>query len=305
MKLLLILSTLVIFLAAVVVSPLPDPVVAERDGRIGGGDGLLELLSSPNPTEVRRGETATWDLTVNNPTSKPVENVSLKVNFDPPVEAVASSISPSSPSIFNFEEVGAGSSATLALVVRVPRSERSFSMSRNITGVGFVSLSEDYSTEEVAYEIRCVAAAWAEGMVGSVENSSSVAVLGEAGAAVRVREMGSGEYSSQEVVRVDRGNGSIELSRNVSAEHRPSGLDHLGEGFPNRTTLWFEMIDLLNDGAGEFSRRGHVNATILDRWYYAKLDENGTILVSGAGSPPSRFRDLEGSLQLSASHPGP
>lgn len=155
LKLLLILSTLMILLAAVVVSPLPNPVVAEGSGRIGGGDGTLELLSSPNPTEVRRGETVTWDLTVNNPTSKPVENVSLKVNFDPPIEAVASSISPSSPSIFNFEKVGAGSSATLALVVRVPRSERSFSMNRNITGVGFVRLSEDYSTEEEDYEIRC------------------------------------------------------------------------------------------------------------------------------------------------------
>ncbi|MDF0590677.1 hypothetical protein [Candidatus Methanocrinis natronophilus] len=68
-------------------------------------------------------------------------------------------------------------------------------------------------------------------------------------------------------MRVDRGNGSIESSRNVSAEHRPSGLNHWEEGFPNRKTLWFEMIDLIKDGAGEFSRLGHVNATTLDRRY--------------------------------------
>lgn len=303
LKLRLIVSTLMILLASVAVSPLPNPVVAEGSGRMGGGDGSLELLSTPSPAEVRRGETVTWNLTVKNPTSEPVENVSLKVTFDPPVEAVASSISPSSPSIFSFEEVGAESSITLAPLVRVPRSERIFPMSRTITGVGFVSVSEDYSTEDEAYEIRCEAAVWAERMEGLVENSSSIAVLGEAGAAVRVREMGSGEYSSQEAVRVDRGNGSIELSRNISAEHRPSGLDHLGEGYPNRTNLWFEMIDLLNDGAGEFSRLGHVNATILDRWYYAKLDGNGTILISGAGRLPSRLEDLEGSFQPAASHP--
>ncbi|MDF0590676.1 hypothetical protein [Candidatus Methanocrinis natronophilus] len=116
----------------------------------------------------------------------------MKVTFHPPVEAVASSISPSSPSIFSFEEVGAESSITLNLQVRVRRSERSFSMSRTNTGVEFVSVSENYSTEGEDYEIRCEAAAWAEGMGGLVESASSIGVLGEAGDASRVREMGSG-----------------------------------------------------------------------------------------------------------------
>ncbi|MDF0590675.1 hypothetical protein [Candidatus Methanocrinis natronophilus] len=55
LKLRLILSTLMILLGSVAASSLPNPMVAEGSGKMGGGDGSLELLSTPSPAEVRRG----------------------------------------------------------------------------------------------------------------------------------------------------------------------------------------------------------------------------------------------------------
>jgi hypothetical protein len=178
-------------------------------------------------------------------------------------------------------------------VVRVPKPERSFIMSRSISGEGFVSLSEEYSTGEESYEIRCDICAWAGGMNEPVRNSTLIAVLGEAGAEVSVREMGSGNYSSDEEVRVDLGDKSIEIARNVSAAHRPFNLS-LGENrSANYTSPWFEMIAFRNELAGNFTNLSQRNATVLDQWSYIKLDENGTVLNLGqrvTGLRSTRYR---------------
>jgi len=289
----LLSATFLISLLIAAVSALTGPGSAEGGGRMGGGDGLLEVSSSPNPTQVRRGETVTWNVTINNPGSKPVKSLFIKVVFDPEVEVLAASIPPSSAALFKLEEVGARSSATLSLVVRAPRSERIFAMSRSIKGEGFVSLSEEYSTIEEPYEIRCLVSAWAEGIGRPVRNSSALAVLGEEGAMVRVREMGSGNYSSSEEVRVDERNRSIEIARNVSADYRPFDLDLRMEGSRNGSSLWSEMIELRNDLARDTSYFGERNATHLDRWYHAILQRNGTVVSFGEGRRPAYIHDCE------------
>jgi len=297
----LLSTTVLILLFAGLVASIPAAGdAAAGDGRMEDGDGGLKISSAPSPTEVSRGETITWNVTIHNPASKPVKDVFLMVAFDAEVEPVEASIAPapssapSSASIFRFQEVAARSFATLSLVVRVPRPERSFVMSRSITGEGFVSVSEEYSTRKEPYEIRCEVAAWEEGTPGVVRNTSVVSVLGEEGAVVKVQETGSGEYSSREEVRVDEGMRSIEISRDVSAEHRPFALDLLGDGLGNRTSLWSEMIDLRNYIVGDFSRFGRGNATFLDGCYYAKLDRNGTVISSGEGFGRVRQADMIG-----------
>lgn len=279
--LLVLSATLLIFLLAGIQSALGDVLVPASGGRDGGDKTALELSCAANPSEVRRGETVTWNVTLCNPTPKPMTNVFLEVDFDSDVEPVASSMKPSEARIWKFEEIGARNCASLALMVRVPKPARSFMMSRSISGEGFVSLSEEYSTKEKPYEIRCDISAWVEGINEPVRNSTTVTVLGEAGTEVSVRERGSGNYSSQEEVRFDAGERSIEVTRNVSAAHRPFNLS-LGENrSANYTSPWFEMIDVRNELAGNFTNQSQRNATVLDLWSYIKLDENGTVLISG------------------------
>ena len=190
-----------------------------------GGDGAaLKLCCDANPTEVRRGETVSWNVTLCNPGPGTVKNVSLEIEFDGPIEPVAASMMPSVVGVWRFEEIGAGSCRKIELVARVPKQDRSFVMSRSISGEGFVSLTEEYSTDEEPYEIRCDVSAWIDGVDEPVENSTIVAVLGEEGAEVRVQEKGSGNYSSVETVRVDRGDKSIEMARNASAVFHPFDL---------------------------------------------------------------------------------
>ncbi len=284
MRLKFLEATLLIFLlAAGVQFALGDLALPAKSGWEGGEKSALELSCSANPMEVSRGETVTMNVTLCNPGPAPMRGVSLEVDFDAEVEPVAFSIRPSEAGVWKFEEIGAQSCASLTLVVRVPRPERSFSMSRSISGEGFVSLSEDYSTGVEAYEIRCDLSAWAEGMNEPIRNSTSIAVLGEAGAEVNVREMGRGNYSSLEMIRVDKANGSIEVSRNVSAAYRPFNLSLGEKRSANYSSPWLEMIVFRNELAGNFTNRSQTNATVLDHWYYAKLDQNGTVLISGGG----------------------
>ncbi len=298
MRLSLLNAMLLIFLLAGAQFAQGDAAVPARGGWDGGDEIALELSCNANPMEVRRGETVTWNVTLCNPSPKPLKNVFMEVDFDADVEPVAASMRPFEANVWKIEEIEAGSCASLTLVVRVPKPLRSFIMSRSISGEGFVSLSEEYSTGEEPYEIRCDISARAEGMNEPVRNSTVVTVLGEAGAEVSVREMGSGNYSSQEMVRVDKGNGSIEVARNVSADHSPFNLS-LGENrSANYTSPWFEMIDVRNWLAGNFTNRSQTNATVLDHWSYTKLDENGTVLISGEGRRAAGPQDIDRSPQL-------
>lgn len=245
-----------------------------------GGDGAaLKLSCSANPGEVRRGETVAWNVTLCNPGPGMVKNVSLEVDIDAYVEPVTASMRPVETGVWRFEELEAGTCRSLELVARVAKRDRSFVMSRSISGEGFVSLSEDYSTGEEPYEIGCEVRAWIDGMIEPVRNSTVVTVLAEVGSEVVVRETGSGNYSSTETVRVDLGDKSIEVARNVSAVHHPFDLGLGGERPCNRTSPWFETVSFRSE-AGNFTNLSTGNATVLDRWFRARLDENGTILLT-------------------------
>jgi hypothetical protein len=245
-----------------------------------GGDGAaLKLCCDANPTVVRRGETVAWNVTLCNPGPETMKNVSLEIDFDGPIEPVAASMMPSVAGVWSFEEMGAKSCRSLELLARVPKEDRSFVMSRSISGEGFVSLSEEYSTDEEPYEIRCDVSAWIEGMNEPARNTTIVAVLGEEGAEVRVQEKGSGNYSSVETVRVDRGDKSIEVARNVSAVFHPFDLGIGGERPWNLTSPWFETVSFRSE-AGNFTNLSTRNATVLDRWFRARLDKNGTSLLA-------------------------
>jgi hypothetical protein len=250
--------------------------VPSMGGWSGENDGALVLFCDANPTEVRRGETVFWNVTLCNCGPGTVKNASLEVDFDAYVEPVAASQIPSEAKVWRFGEIGAKSCRSLELVARVPKQDRSFVMSRSISGEGFVSLSEEYSTEEEAYEIRCDISARGEGMSDPVRNSTVVSVLGEAGSEVRVQERGSGNYSIREMVRVDQGDESIEVARNVSATYHPFNFSGLRS--TNYTTPWFEMVSLRSE-LGNFTNQSARNATVLDHCYRAKLDENGTFLL--------------------------
>jgi hypothetical protein len=291
-------AMLLIFLLASIQFAQGDAAVPAEGGWVGGDETGFDLNCIATPEEVRRGETVTMNVTLCNPGPEMMKNVFLEVDFDADVEPLAFSMMPSEGRVWKFEEIGARDCANLALVVRVPKPERSFIMSRSISGEGFVSLSEEYSTGEVPYEIRCDISAWAGGTNEPARNSTLIAVLGEAGAEVSVREMGSGNYSSDEEVRVDLGDKSIEVARNVSANHRPFNLS-LGENWSaNYTSTWFEMIAFRNELAGNFTNLSHWNATVLNHWSYTKLDENGTVLISGEGRRDTGPQDLDGSQEL-------
>ncbi len=214
------------------------------NGWDGDYNSALELRCAADPKEVKSGETFTMNVTLCNLAPKPMTSVFLEVDFDANVEPMAATMMPSEAWIWKFEEMCAGSCASLALKVRVPKPQRSFTMSRSISGEGYVSLSEDFSTKEEPYEIGCDVSAWTGGMNEPVRNSTIVAVLGEPGTEVSVREMGSGNYTSQEEVRFDSEDKSIEVARN-------------------------------------FTNQSQRNASVLDQWSYIKLDENGTVLISG------------------------
>lgn len=284
MKLNLLLATLLISLLAGLQSGSGDLAAQSGGGNaVGEASASLELVCSADPTVVDRGDAVTWNATICNPGPKPMKNVFLKADFDSAVEPVAFSASPSEGLVWSFGDMGAESCTSLSLVVRVPRPERGFTMSRCVSGEGFVSLSEDYSTAEEAYEIGCDFSAWAEGMGRPVRSSAFVAVRGEAGAQVSVREMGSGNYSGREEVRVDSRNNSVEVFRNLSAASRPFNLSLGDKRSANYTSPWFEMIAFRNEFAGNFTHQSRRNATFLDSWYYAKLDQVGTVLISGGG----------------------
>ncbi|MDD4652182.1 MAG: hypothetical protein PHQ34_08120, partial [Methanothrix sp.] len=208
-------------------------------------------------------------------------DVVVEDTFERPVELVSVSPAPNSDGRWRFDGVGFGDCREITLVVRTPkRQDFKFHMGSRVEGEGFVNVANDYSTAPPSYLlINCVKAVFYLNnfTVGSYSNCAAVSI-NDPGTSLSSREHGIGSYESDETVKILTENKSIEMKKNVSAEHGSTALALYRNRTVTCSSRWTEEARAKNQATGASMRESYRYATSIDRESRMKLDQNESVM---------------------------
>ncbi|MHC1686649.1 MAG: choice-of-anchor K domain-containing protein [Methanothrix sp.] len=171
------------------------------------------------------------------------------------------------------------SSGTIIVAVRAPHDPNIiFHLEQKAGGVGFMRAYKDLSTgREALVMVNTVVMTYTENSVsGSLSAESAVAVSGGAGTETALRESGSGEYSSEELLNYYRCNRSIRDTSNLSASYQPSSFRLPGGRTVNYSSKWASADNSKNYLTSESIESQYLLAGKIDKESDIHLDRNGT-----------------------------
>jgi len=246
-----------------------DPAQAEV--KILSGCGLNKTAS---PKVVKPGDYVTYTIKWDRPCScsyKIVDNYPSQVAF------ISASSAPSAGD--NTWIVDGTLSGTITIVVQVAQNigNTSFDMGQGVTGTGFVNVHNDIRTNPVIltnkatlYDMHdaplCVA--FADVNVGKPSTYAGL------------REHGSGDYASEDVIKYRNLNRSIEWNKSLTATYKPTTFSLPGNRDIDYKTKWIEMAKTKNYATGGSTNEEYTYADKINREAYTKLDENGSTTIT-------------------------
>ena len=171
------------------------------------------------------------------------------------------------------------SSGTIIVAVRAPHDPNIiFHLEQKAGGVGFMRAYKDLSTgREALVMVNTVVMTYTDNSVsGSLSAESAVAVSGGDGTETTLRESGSGEYSSEELLNYYRCNRSIRDTSSLSASYQPSSFRLPGGRTVNYSSKWASADNSKNYMTSESIESQYLLAGKIDKESDIHLDRNGT-----------------------------
>ncbi len=205
---------------------------------------LLSINKTPLQKAVRRGEEASYIITVCNKGGQPATNVTVRDVFDSSVEFISVWPETAQDGVWHFPALAPGQCVQMGLTVRVPRTDVQYQSRQNITGQGFVRSYRDYSTSRQPAVLTNRVYVSSDQM--QLSSSANVKILAEVGTQLSQREHGSGDYESREDLRFLTANKSIRLERSMRASYHPTTILLPGSGSQNVSCLWHEEVRAKN-----------------------------------------------------------
>ncbi|MDD1748316.1 MAG: DUF11 domain-containing protein, partial [Methanothrix sp.] len=255
----------------------------------------LDVNKTALQKAVRRGEEASYIITVCNQGGQPATNVTVRDVFDSSVEFVSAWPEMVEEGVWHFESLSAGQCVQMGLTVRVPRTDVLYQSRQNVTGHGFVRSYRDLSTSRLPDLLTNHVYVSSDQMQRSAY--ARVKILAEEGTELSLREHGSGDYESQEDLRFLTVNKSIRLDRSVRASYHPTAISLPRNGSQSVSCLWHEQVRAKNGITNTSLEESYQYSTNLDSESHFDLDENqSTVLIK------SDFQGLAhmGTLKLPA-----
>ncbi len=277
----------------------------------------LAINKTPLQKAVRRGEEASYIITVCNKGGQPATNVTVRDIFDSSVEFISAWPETAQDGVWHFASIGPGQCVQMGLTVRVPRTDVQYQSRQNITGQGFVRSYHDYSTSRQPAILTNRVYVSSDQM--QLSASANVKILEEVGTELCQREHGSGDYESREDLRFLTTNKSIRLERSMRASYHPTTILLLGSGSQNVSSLWHEEVRAKNGITNTSFEESYRYSETLKSESLFDLDENQSKMQVKSGfqglahlgtqKQPSQVRvddifsgeDYAGSFQLEQS----
>ncbi len=170
-------------------------------------------------------------------------------------------------------------SGTITILVQVAQDigNTSFDMGQGVTGTGFVNVHNDISTKPVILTNK---ATILNSNGGIMATASANVNIGPPQTSVSLREHGSGDYASEELIKYRNYNRSIQWNKSLQATYKPTVFPlpkgrSIGYG-----TKWTEKAKSKNYATGASTNEEYTYANMIDRDSSLKLDENGSTMVT-------------------------
>ncbi|MCK9564699.1 MAG: hypothetical protein M0Q43_01455, partial [Methanothrix sp.] len=241
----------------------------------------LSVNKTPLQKAVRRGEEASYTITVCNNGGQPATNVTVRDVFDSAVELVFAWPETVEEGVWHFAFLAPGQCAQMGLTVRVPRTDVQYRSQQNVTGRGFVRSYRDYSTRRPAGLLTNRVYVSSDQM--QLSAFARVKILEEEGTQLSLREHGSGDYESQEDLRFLTTNKSIRLERDVRASYHPTRLLLPGCGSQKVSCPWHEVVRAKNGITNTSFEESYRYSTTLESESLFDLDENRSLMQIKSG----------------------
>jgi uncharacterized repeat protein (TIGR01451 family) len=197
----------------------------------------LAVNKSSLQKAVRRGEEIDYVIRVCNLGGETATNITIEDVFSSAVELVSASPTPQADGLWRFEALEPGECLKIALTVRVPKHDLSFSEAGTAKGAGWAAAHKEFNTGLHSYTItnhiyvRCQEQAMRSA-------AADVRVLGEEGTELFISEHGSGSLDKGDEARFLSVNKSLQWHEEITALFQPVELRLPRGRSLNLASLW-------------------------------------------------------------------
>ncbi len=171
---------------------------------------------------------------------------------------------------------------TITILVQVAQDigNTSFNMDQGVTGTGFVNVHNDIRTNPVILKNKATLYTKIAG--DYVENCTAYADVnvGPPETYVALKEHGSGEYASEDVIKYQNSNRSIQWNKGLTVTHKPTTFSLPNNRDVDFESKWTEKAKSKNYATGGSTNEEYTYANRISRNSSIKLDENGSTMKS-------------------------
>ena len=242
---------------------------AREEVKILTGCGLTKTAS---PKVVKPGDYVTYNITWDGSTSgdQIVDDYPRGVSF---ISASPTPIDDGNNNRWNIDGMVPG---TIIILMQVAQDigNTSFDMGQGVTGTGFVNVHNDIRTNPVILTNK---ATLFEGKILKCTAFADVNI-GPPQTYVALKEHGSGDYASEDVIKYQNSNRSIEWNKSLTATHKPTTFSLPNNRDIDFKSKWIEKAKSKNYATGASTNEEYTYANRINRNSSLKLDENGSTM---------------------------
>jgi large repetitive protein len=168
---------------------------------------------------------------------------------------------------------------TITILVQVAQDigNTSFDMGQGVTGIGFVNIHNDIRTNPVILSNKATLFGGPDGKT-IIDTAFADVNVGPPQTYAALKEHGSGNYASEDVIKYRSSNRSIEWTKGLTATYKPTTFSLPNNRDINYKTKWIEKAKSKNYATGASTNEEYTYANHINRDSSLKLDENGTTM---------------------------
>jgi hypothetical protein len=230
------------------------------------------LTKTASPKVVRPGDYVTYNITWDGSTSGDL----IVDDYPGGVTFISASPTPIDDGNNNKWKIDGLIPGTITILVQVAKDigNISFDMNQGVTGTGFVNVHNDIRTNPLILKNK---ATLYENKIEKCTASADVNV-GPPQTYVALKEHGSGDYASEDVIKYQNSNRSIQRTKGLTATHKPTTFSLPNNRDVDFMSKWSEKAEAKNYATGGSTNEEYTYASRINQSSSLKLDENGSTM---------------------------
>ena len=236
------------------------------------------LTKTASPKVVRPGDYVTYNITWNIAGSAD-SNYFIIDDYPQGVSFISATPSPVDDGKNNKWKITTAN-GTITIIVQVAQDigNTSFEMDQGVRGTGFVNVRNDIRTNPVILKNKATLYKVIDGSYFEDCTAYADVNIGPPQTYVSLKEHGSGDYASEEVIRYQNSNRSITVTKGLTATHKPTSFSLPNNRDVDFQSKWSEMAKSKNYATGGSTNEQYTHASRIIRNSSLNLNENGSTM---------------------------